>query len=65
MNQDFMDFVSGQLPLTLHSTSSSLLSNLPYLDINKGLMLRITRISEEDQIAISEKYHIDVRDIEY
>jgi hypothetical protein len=28
-------------------------------------MLRITRISEEDQISISEKYHIDVRDIEY
>jgi hypothetical protein len=65
VNQDFMDYVSGQLPLTLHSTSSSVLSNLPYLDINKGLMVRITRVSEEDQIAISEKYHIDVRDIEY
>jgi len=64
-NQDFMDYVSGQLPLTLHSTSSSVLSNQPYLDINKGLMVRITRVSEEDQIAISEKYHIDVRDIEY
>ena len=65
VNSDFMDYVSGQLPLTLHSTSSSLLSNLPYLDINKGLMIRITRISELDQIPISEKYQIDVRDIQY
>jgi len=60
-----MDYVSGQLPLTLHSASSSLLSNLPYLDINKGLMIRITRINELDQIPISEKYQIDVRDIQY
>jgi hypothetical protein len=65
VNSDFMDYVTGQLPLTLHTTGSSILSNLPYLDINKGLMIRITRVNELEQIPISEKYQIDVRDIQY
>jgi hypothetical protein len=64
-NNDFVDYGSGQLPLTIHSASSSILSNSPYLDINKGQMIRITRISELDQIPVSEKYLIDIRDIQY
>lgn len=64
-NLDFVNYGSGQLPLTLHATSSSILSNKPYLDINKGQVIRITRISELDQIPVTEKYLIDIRDIKY
>jgi hypothetical protein len=64
-NEDFVAYGTGQLPLTIHSTASSILSNNPYLDINKGQIVRITRISQEDQIPVSEKYLIDIRDIQY
>jgi hypothetical protein len=64
-NNDFVDYATGQLPLTIHSTASSILSNNPYLDINKGQIVRITRISENDQIPVSEKYLIDIRDVQY
>ena len=64
-NQDFVSYGSGQLPLTIHGTSSTLLSNNPYLGLNKGQMIRITRISELDQIPVSEKYLIDIRDLNY
>jgi hypothetical protein len=64
-NTDFVDYGTGQLPLTIHSTASSILSNSPYLDINKGQMIRITRINELNQIPVAEKYLIDIRDIQY
>lgn len=64
-NKDFVQYGSGQLPLTIHGTASSLLSNKPYFDLNKGKMIKITRISELDQIPITEKYLIDIRDIQY
>jgi hypothetical protein len=64
-NNEFVDYGSGLLPLSLHTSSTSLLSNLPFLDINKGKMIRITRISELDQIPVSEKYLIDVNDVQY
>jgi len=64
-NNEFVDYGSGLLPLSLHTSSSSLLSNLPFLDINKGKMIRITRISELDQVPVSEKYLIDIKDVQY
>lgn len=64
-NKDFIQYGSGQLPLTIHGTASSLLSNKPYIDLNKGKIIRLTRVSELDQIPISEKYLIDIRDIQY
>jgi hypothetical protein len=64
-NNEFVDYGSGLLPLSLHTSSTSLLSNLPFLDINKGKMIRITRISELDQIPVSEKYLIDINDVQY
>ena len=64
-NKDFVQYGSVQLPLTIHGTASSLLSNKPYFDLNKGKMIKITRISELDQIPITEKYLIDIRDIQY
>lgn len=49
------------LPMQLHGTSSSLLSNHPYFSLNKGKKIVITRVSESS-IVLSERYAIDVRD---
>ena len=64
-NLNFVDYVSGSIPYTIHTPSSSLLSNNPYLSINKGKTIKITRISESDNVSISDKYMIDVRDTQY
>lgn len=64
-NLNFVDYVSGSIPYTIHTSSSTLLSNNPYLSINKGKTIKITRISESDNVSISDKYMIDVRDTQY
>lgn len=64
-NQDFVDFVSGQLPYSVHTSSTSQLSNKPFLDINKGKLIKITRTSEQNNIPVGEKYFIDVVDLQY
>lgn len=68
-NIDFVAYGQGSLPLTIHdplnSTPASLLSNNPYLSLNKGNFIRITRISDEDNIPLSQKYLIDIRDSQY
>ena len=51
---------SASLPLQLHGTSSSMLSNLPYFSLNKGKKIKITRISNSD--TLSDRYHIQVDD---
>jgi hypothetical protein len=51
---------SASLPLQIHGTSSSMLSNLPYFSLNKGRKIKITRISNSD--TLSERYHIQVDD---
>lgn len=65
INEVLVDYGTGQLPLTIHGTSSSILSNMPYLSINKGQWIKITRTSELDQVLISDKYLIDIRNIDY
>jgi hypothetical protein len=51
---------SASLPLQIHGTSSSMLSNLPYFSLNKGKKIKITRISNSD--TLSDRYHIQVDD---
>lgn len=51
---------SASLPLQIHGTSSSMLSNLPYFSLNKGRKIKITRISNSD--TLSDRYHIQVDD---
>lgn len=53
---------SASLPLYIHGTSSTLLSNNPYFSLNKGKKISITRISTSDT-SLAEKYHIDVEDL--
>lgn len=53
---------STSLPLQLHGTNTSLLSNLPYFSLNKGKKILVTRVSETSAV-LSERYRVDVRDI--
>jgi len=53
---------STYLPMEIHGTNSSLLSNHPYFSLNKGKKIIITRVSESSTV-LSERYTIDVRDL--
>lgn len=55
------NIVSGGFPLPFNATSSYsyLLSNKPYLDLNKGVKYRITRISDLDSSSIEERYLVE------
>ena len=53
---------STSLPLQLHGTSTSLLSNHPYFSLNKGKKVLVTRVSQTS-VVLSERYRVDVRDI--
>jgi hypothetical protein len=61
-NNEFKTFVSGIIT-PLHSTNSSLFSNLPYFSLNKGKKISLTRISE-DNVPLRERYRIDITDIQ-
>ena len=63
INSDFIAYgSSASLPLVIHGTSSTLLSNLPYFSLNKGKKIRVTRI-EQSAAPLKERYHIDIEDI--
>jgi len=65
-NSEFVSYLDSQvLPFTLHSPTSTNLSNNPYISLNKGYKISITRISNEDDVQLSEKYMVDVRNVEY
>lgn len=64
-NAEFVSYGTGQLPLTIHSSLDTLLSNKPYISLNKGIFIRITRISDLIQVPFSEKYIIQINDLEY
>ena len=53
---------STSLPMQLHGTNTSLLSNLPYFSLNKGKKILVTRVSRSS-VVLSERYRVDVRDI--
>lgn len=53
---------STSLPMTIHGTNSSLLSNYPYFSLNKGKKIVITRVSNTSTV-LSERYSVDVRDL--
>jgi hypothetical protein len=62
-NPDLVAYgASASLPLYLHGTSSTLLSNTPYFSLNKGKKIKITRVSSLD-VTLAEKYYISVEDI--
>jgi len=66
-NPDFVAYASNSYPVNIHIPllSSSILSNSPYLSLNKGYFIKVTRINSEDNISLSDKYLVDVRDLQY
>jgi len=59
-NQTFVNYGASQsLPMTLHGSSTTLLSNLPYISLNKGYKISITRI-DSDLVALSDRYNIQI-----
>ena len=62
-NSDLVAYATAStLPLTINSSSSSIMSNTPYFSLNKGKKITLTRISNTNG-SISEKYHIQIEDI--
>lgn len=64
-NVDFVSYASNTYPLNIHTPPTTILSNAPYLGLNKGYIITVTRISDEDEIPLGEKYFVDVRNINY
>jgi hypothetical protein len=61
-NVNFVAYGASQsLPLVIHGTSSTLLSNFPYFSFNKGKKISLTRISDSN--VLKERYHIQIDDI--
>jgi hypothetical protein len=59
-NSNLVSFgASNSLPLTIHSTASTLLSNIPYFSLNKGVKIKVTRVS--DSSILSERYLVDIQ----
>ena len=50
---------SNSLPLIFNNNSGYLLSNNPYLDLNKGFKYKITRIDQTNNSAIEDRYLIE------
>lgn len=53
---------SNELPMVLHSSTSTMLSNKPYFTLNKGKKIIITRVSSTATI-LSERYKIEILDL--
>jgi hypothetical protein len=65
-NDEFISYLNSQvLPFSIHTPTSTNLSNNPYVSLNKGYKITVTRISDEDNVQLSEKYMVDVRNLEY
>lgn len=59
-NQDFISTYLGTNEV-LHTSTQSSLNNLPYFSLNKGKSIRITRVSNSDNL--NERYKIQINDI--
>ena len=66
-NSDFVAYASSTYPLNIHMplVPSSILANMPYLSLNKGYFIKITRTDSLDNVTLGNKYLVDVRDLQY
>jgi hypothetical protein len=66
-NANFVAYGASQSGLTssqtftIHGTSSTSLSNLPYFSLNKGKKVKITKVSNSN--VLSERYKVQIDDI--
>lgn len=58
---NYIKSATASLPLKIHSTTSTLLTNLPYFSLNKGKNIKLTRISNSDELKL--RYSISISDI--
>ena len=59
-NPDLVAYgASSSLPLTIHGTSSTLLSNSPYFSLNKGMKIKVTKISTST--VLTDRYFVDIQ----
>ena len=64
-NPSLNNYVSSNasiLPMTLHGTTDSMLSNKPYFSLNKGKRIVVTKTSP-DATILSARYRIDIHDL--
>jgi len=64
-NKSFVDYAtsnSSLLPLDLHSSTYSMMSNMPYFSLNKGKKIIVTKISENSNNLL-ETYRVDIQDL--
>ena len=61
----YYDSFTTTLPTFHNPNVATMLSNKPFISLNKGFMIKITRISADDNISLSEKYYVDITDLEY
>lgn len=62
-NSNLLNYVNGNFPFIIHTTSSSLLSNKPYFSLNKGYMISLTRTSERDDLNVLDKYFLEIKEL--
>lgn len=55
------DYSNSSFPLVIHSNNSTQLSNLPYISLNKGKNIKVTRVSNSG--VLSERYTVQITDI--
>lgn len=58
---NYIKSATASLPLKIHSTASTLLTNLPYFSLNKGKNIKLTRISNSNELKL--RYSISISDI--
>jgi hypothetical protein len=56
---DYASANSSSLPLAIHGSTFSMLSNLPKIDLNKGMKISVTRV-QDSSVSISERYKVDM-----
>jgi hypothetical protein len=59
-NNDIVSYgLTSSLPLIFNNNSNYLLSNNPYIDLNKGLKIKITRVDQTNSSTIEDRYLIE------
>lgn len=61
-NTNLVNYISSQptYPITVHNTTSTLLTNIPYFTLNKGRKIKLTRISNSS--VLKERYSINIEE---
>jgi hypothetical protein len=58
---NYIKSATSSLPLVIHSATSTLLTNLPYFSLNKGKNIKLTRVSDSNDLKL--RYSISTSDI--